>query len=71
MGRELLLRVEAMDLSALVRTIVRTFNETRLWSGATSVEASIAEGVLVEGDRARLPSIVPPRRGTCPARASA
>jgi signal transduction histidine kinase len=58
MGRELLLRVEVMDLSALVRTIVRTFNETRLWSRATPVEASIAEGVLVEGDRARLRRVV-------------
>src|SRR2546423_12089528 len=54
MGRELVLRVEAVDLSALVRTIVRTFNEASAWSGAAPVEASIADGVLVEGDRARL-----------------
>jgi signal transduction histidine kinase len=58
MGCELLLRVEAVDLSALVRTMVRTFNESRVWSGAAPLEASIAEGVLVEGDRARLRRVV-------------
>ena len=58
MGRELVLRVEAVDLSALVRTIVRTFNEASAWSGAAPVEASIADGVLVEGDRARLRRVV-------------
>ena len=58
MGRELILRVEAVDLSALVRANVRTFNEARLWSGAAPVETSIAEGVLVEGDRARLRRVV-------------
>src|SRR5437764_12766762 len=58
MGRELILRVEAVDLSALVRTIVRTFNEASAWSGAAPVEASIADGVLVEGDRARLRRVV-------------
>jgi signal transduction histidine kinase len=58
MGRELILRIEAVDLSALVRTIVRTFNEARLWAGAAPVEASIADGVLVEGDRARLRRVV-------------
>jgi signal transduction histidine kinase len=44
MGCELLLRVEAVDLSALVRTIVRTFNEASLWSGAAPLEASIGAG---------------------------
>ena len=58
MGRELILRVEAVDLSALVRTIVRTFNEASAWSGAAPVEASISDGVLVEGDRARLRRVV-------------
>src|SRR5256714_12731148 len=58
MGRELVLRVEAVDLSALVRTIVRTFNEASACSGAAPVEASIADGVLVEGDRARLRRVV-------------
>jgi hypothetical protein len=33
MGRELVLRVEAVDLSALVHTVVRTFNEASAWSG--------------------------------------
>src|SRR5205085_7937063 len=45
-------------LSALVRTIVRTFNEASAWSGAAPVEASISDGVLVEGDRARLRRVV-------------
>jgi signal transduction histidine kinase len=58
MGRELLLRVEAVDLSALVRSIVRTFNEASLWSGAAPLEASIGAGVLVQGDRARLRRVV-------------
>src|SRR5919206_629243 len=58
MGRELVLRVEAVDLSALVRTVVRTFNEASAWSGTAPVEASIADGVLVEGDRARLRRVV-------------
>ena len=58
MGRELILRVEAVDLSALVGTIVRTFNEASLWSGAAPLEASIGEGVLVQGDRARLRRVV-------------
>src|SRR5437764_4431515 len=58
MGRELVLRVEAVDLSALVRTIVRAFNDASAWSGAAPVEASIAEGVLVKGDRARLRRVV-------------
>jgi signal transduction histidine kinase len=58
MGRELLLRVEAVDLSALVRSIVRTFNEASLWSGAAPLEASIAAGVRVDGDRARLRRVV-------------
>jgi signal transduction histidine kinase len=58
MGRELILRVEAVDLSALVRSIVRTFNEASLWSGAAPLEASIGEGVLVQGDRARLRRVV-------------
>jgi signal transduction histidine kinase len=58
MGRELVLRVEAVDLSALVRTIVRTFNEASAWSGAAPLEASIADGVLVDGDRARLRRVV-------------
>jgi signal transduction histidine kinase len=47
-----------VDLSALVRTIVRAFNDASAWSGAAPVEASIAEGVLVEGDRARLRRVV-------------
>ena len=58
MGRELVLRVEAVDLSALVRTIVRTFNEASAWSGAAPVQAFISEGVLVSGDRARLRRVV-------------
>jgi signal transduction histidine kinase len=58
MGRELVLRVEAVDLSALVHTIVRTFNEASAWSGAAPVEASISDGVLVDGDRARLRRVV-------------
>jgi signal transduction histidine kinase len=58
MGRELVLRVEAVDLSALVHTVVRTFNEASAWSGTAPVEASIADGVLVEGDRARLRRVV-------------
>src|SRR5918912_2479833 len=58
MGRELVLRVEAVDLSALVHTVVRTFNEASAWSGTAPVEASISEGVLVEGDRARLRRVV-------------
>ena len=58
MGRELVLRVEAVDLSALVRTVVRTFNEASAWSGTAPVEASISDGVLVEGDRARLRRVV-------------
>jgi signal transduction histidine kinase len=57
-GCELILRVEAVDLSALVRTIVRRFNEASVWSGAAPLEASIAEGVRVEGDRARLRRVV-------------
>jgi signal transduction histidine kinase len=58
MGRELLLRVEAVDLSALVDSIVRTCNEASLWSGAALLEASIGEGVRVQGDRARLRRVV-------------
>src|SRR5919206_2121384 len=58
MGRELVLRIDAVDLSALVHTIVHTFNEASAWSGSAPVEASIAEGVLVEGDRARLQRVV-------------
>src|SRR5919206_3552998 len=58
MGRELVLRVEAVDLSALVHTIVHTFNEASAWSGAAPVQAFISEGVLVSGDRARLRRVV-------------
>jgi signal transduction histidine kinase len=57
-GCELNLRVDAVDLSALVRTIVRSFSEASVWSGAALLEASIAEGVLVQGDRARLRRVV-------------
>jgi signal transduction histidine kinase len=58
MGRALILRVETVDLSALVRTIVRRVTAASAWSGAAPLEASIAEGVLVQGDRARLRRVV-------------
>lgn len=57
-GQTLALRLAVVDLGEVVRAIAGMVADANTWPGAPSVSLETAEGVLVEGDRARLERVV-------------